>query len=351
MRGFRGLHPSEADAVTGDIRNGVGSVVLFDVDGPSGGERARNIESPSQLAELCAHLSAAAGSAPLLISIDMEGGLVCRLRERYGFTPTRSAQETGSSGDPQHTYEAAAGIADSLAAAGINLNLAPCVDVNVNPDNPIIGSKKRSYSADPEAVAEHAAAFIRAHRDRGILTCLKHFPGHGSSQGDTHVGFTDVTATWSRDELIPFRHLIEAGLVDAIMTAHVVNTRLDGVPATLSKPIISDLLRHELGFDGVVISDDMGMGAIARRYGFGEALVSALHAGVDMLALANQGTDYNEDIVDQAVQTVIDAVDSGRLELSRVEEAFGRCTNLRQRVTTDIMLDGLDSDPDKETLT
>ncbi len=295
----------------------------------------RNIESPSQLAALCAHLSTAAGSLPLLISIDMEGGLVCRLRERYGFAPTRSAQETGSTSDPQQTYDAAAGIAASLAAAGINLNLAPCVDVNVNPDNPIIGSKKRSYSADPEEVAEHAAAFIRAHRDHGILTCLKHFPGHGSSHEDTHVGFTDVTATWSRDELIPFRRLIEAGLVDAIMTAHVVNTRLDGVPATLSKPILSELLRGELGFTGAIISDDIGMGAIARRYGFGEAMVSALQAGVDMLALANQGTEYREDTVDQAVQTMSDAVDSGRLESCRVEEAYQRCNDLRHQVTID----------------
>lgn len=336
MRGFRGLRLEQTDSVVDDVRGGLGSLVLFDVDGPSGGQLPRNIESPAQLSELCHALGRAAPAAPLLIGIDMEGGLVCRLRERYGFGPTRSARDTGHSGDPQQTYDAAAGIADALVAAGINLNLAPCVDVDVNPDNPIIGGKQRSYSHDPEVVTEHAAAFIRAHRERGVLTCLKHFPGHGSSQDDTHVGFTDVTTTWSADELIPFRHLMDAGLVDAIMTAHVVNNQLDSVPATLSAPILSDLLREELGFEGVVISDDMGMGAITRQFGFADAIVSALNAGVDMLALANQGGDYEADIVDQAVQIITGAVESGRLDGARLEGAAARVTALRERAATDL---------------
>ena len=333
MRGFRGVRVGADDAVMADVKQGLGSVVLFDVDGPSGGTMARNVESSAQMAELCAHLHQAVPDLPLLIAIDMEGGLVCRLHERYGFPATICAQDLGATGDPQQTYDAAAGIADTLATADINLNLAPCVDVNVNPDNPIIGSKKRSYGSDPMAVAEHAAAFIGAHRDRGILTCLKHFPGHGSSRDDTHVGFTDVTKTWSGHELLPFRRLIEQGLVDAVMTAHVVNTQLDDVPATLSTSTLDTLLRQELGFEGVEISDDMGMGAITRQYGLGEAIVSALNAGVDMFALANQGS-YEEDIVEQTIQIVTDAIRAGTLKQSRIESAAGRIRALRSRLVT-----------------
>jgi beta-N-acetylhexosaminidase len=331
MLGFRGLTVQPQDMVSTAVSAGVGSVVLFDVDGPSGFTLARNVESPTQVADLCQQLHAASPYQQLLIAIDMEGGLVCRLKEQYGYPPTQSAQDLGT-GDPQQTYEAAAGIADTLARAGINLNLAPCIDVDVNPDNPVIGSKKRSYSADPEWVAEHAAAFVRAHRDRGILTCLKHFPGHGSSHEDSHVGFTDVTKTWSRDELIPFRRLIEQGLVDAVMTAHVVNSQLDEVPATLSGKIIDKLLRNELGFDGVVISDDMGMGAITAQYGLAEAVIGALNSGVDMLALANQGS-YEETIVERVIDIITDAITTGRLERSRLESAAGRVRHLLARPT------------------
>jgi len=145
MRGFRGVRVGADDAVMADVKQGLGSVVLFDVDGPSGGTMARNVESSAQMAELCAHLHQAVPDLPLLIAIDMEGGLVCRLHKRHGFPATICAQDLGATGDPQQTYDAAAGIADTLATAGINLNQAPCVDVNMNPDNPIIGSKKRSY--------------------------------------------------------------------------------------------------------------------------------------------------------------------------------------------------------------
>lgn len=340
MRGFRGTQVTSTDAVVEDLcRRNLGSVVLFDVDGPGGGGE-RNIASPDQVRALTDSLRAAAGDLPPLISIDQEGGLVARLKERYGFAATSSARQLGDSGDPDVTEAAAGALADTLVRAGINMNLAPVVDVDVWGDNPIIGGKARSFSTDPEEVAAHAGAFIRAHRDRGVLTCLKHFPGHGSSREDSHVGFTDVTKTWSRDELIPFRRLLEAGLVDSIMTAHIFNAAFDDTyPATLSRAVIDGLLREELSFDGVVITDDMGMGAVSKEFGFAEAVARSLGAGVDVLALANQ-TTYEEDITETAVDLIVELVSSGRLPESRVDESAERVLALRRRCQSTGEADG-----------
>lgn len=332
MRGFRGLRLPEDAPVVVDLRErNLSSVVLFDIDGPSGAAE-RNVQSPQQVRELTDTLRAAAGDLPPLIAIDQEGGLVARLKGRWGFADTQSAASLGATGNPDVTETAAGALADVLVEAGINLNLAPVVDVDVWGDNPIIGGKGRSFSEDPEEVAAHAGAFVRAHRDRGVLTCLKHFPGHGSSRDDSHVGFTDVTRTWSRDELIPFRHLLEEGLVDAVMTAHVFNAAFDDTyPATLSPAFINGLLREELGFDGVVISDDLGMGAVSRQFGYEEAVARSLAAGVDLLALANQ-TTYEDDITERTVQLIVELVRCGRLPESRVFESAERVQRLRQRL-------------------
>ncbi|MFO7633735.1 MAG: glycoside hydrolase family 3 N-terminal domain-containing protein, partial [Caldilinea sp.] len=279
--GFRGLTLDADNPIVADVRDrGIGGVALFsyDVELQS---RVRNVESPEQVAALNASLHDLA-ETPLMIAVDQEGGLVARLSERYGFPPTLSPQELGERNDAAYTYEAAAQMARTLKAAGANHNFAPVIDLNTNPDNPIIGAIGRSFSADPTIVTEQAAAFIRAHRDNGITTTLKHFPGHGSSRDDSHLGFVDVTDTWQPVELEPYRQLIAQGLVDTIMTAHVFNGQLDpDAVATLSQPIITGILREELGFDGVVFSDDMQIGAIAEYYGFEDAVVRTVAADVD----------------------------------------------------------------------
>jgi len=333
LRGLRGFSLADDAAVITDLKQRhLGSVILFDVDGPSGSQE-RNIESPEQVRDLTDTLRSAAGDLPPLIAVDQEGGLVARLKERHGFPETQSAGALGASGDPDVTESAAGQLADTLSTAGINLNLAPVVDVDIWGENPIIGSKGRSFSADPDEVAAHAGAFIRAHRDRGILTCLKHFPGHGSSRNDSHAGFTDVTLTWSRDELTPFHQLLDQGLVDAVMTAHVFNAAFDDThPATMSAAVINGLLRDELGFGGVVISDDLGMGAISKQFGFEEAIARSLGAGVDLLTLANQ-TTYEDDITERTVDLIVGLVTSGRLPEQRVHEAAERVLRLRQRLT------------------
>ena len=221
-------------------------------------------------------------------------------------------------------------MAKTLAAAGITLNLAPVVDVNANPNNPVIGKLDRSFSPDPAVVARHAQAFIEAHHAQGVLCCPKHFPGHGSSTADSHRGLVDVTDTWTRRELEPYAALIRSGLADCIMTAHVFNAALDPeYPATLSKATIDGILRGELGYDGVVISDDMQMGAIRKHYGFEEAVLKAIEAGVDILAIANNSV-FEEDVVARTVEIIRRAVETGRLDAERIDRSYRRIQSLKR---------------------
>jgi beta-N-acetylhexosaminidase len=335
--GFRGTTAASAASVMEDIRQrALGGVVLFSTDQPTGSS-TRNIESPSQLATLTAALQDAALDAepglPLLISDDAEGGRVSRLDPAHGFPATESAAALGARNDPAYTQDAAARIAATLAAAGINLNLAPVVDLNVNPDNPIIGALDRSFSADPDIVTSQAAAFVRGHHELRILTTLKHFPGHGSSTGDTHLGVVDVTDTWSEVELAPFGNLVEDGLADAVLTAHVFNASLDPEhPATLSRPTITGILRERLGFDGVVLSDDMQMGAIRDAYGYEDAVRLAINAGVDILTIANQQV-FEEGIVASTIDLVAGMVDAGDITEARIGESWRRIQAFKARLS------------------
>ena len=268
MVGFRGLTLTEDNPIVQDIRERqIGGVFLFDYDVPTS-SYARNIQSPSQVRALTAEIQNLA-AIPMLIGIDQEGGRVARLKESAGFPPTVSAQYLGSANDLNLTRQYAEQMAALLADLGVNLNLAPVVDVNLNSQNPVIGKLERSFSADPAIVTRHALEVLDALHRHGVLGTLKHFPGHGSSTGDSHLGIADVTGTWSPEELEPYRKIMAAGQADVVMTAHIFNANLDPVyPATLSKPIITGLLREELGYDGVVMSDDLQMGAIRRYYGF-----------------------------------------------------------------------------------
>ncbi len=331
MVGFRGLCAQEGDLIVRDIEEyGVGSVVLFDFDVLLK-ERGRNIESLSQVKRLVASLQARAGGQ-LFVCVDQEGGQVCRMKEALGFPALPSAQSLGELDDVAETERLARRTADALAELGVNFNLAPTVDVNLRPDNPVIGGKERSFSADNEVVVRHARAFISGHSGAHVLCALKHFPGHGSSMADSHLGVADVTESWSAREIGPYRSLIGEGVVDAIMTAHVFHRGLDpAYPATLSEPIIGGLLRRDLAFDGVVVSDDMQMGAIANHYGLEEALRAAIVAGVDIITLANN-TLYECDIVPRAVQSIVQLVERGEISRERIATSCRRIAQLRARL-------------------
>lgn len=333
MLGFRGYALTPADPIVADIRErNAGSVVLFQYDTILK-TFTRNIESPAQLQALDRALQALAGT-PLLISIDQEGGIISRLTEKDGFPPTQSQAFYGAKNDPALTRAAAEAQGLVLKNAGINLNLAPVVDLALNPNNPVIVKNQRSFSADPKIVTANAIAAIEGYHAQGILTTLKHFPGHGSSTADSHLGFVDVTNTWQESELDPYREIIKAGLADAIMTAHIFNANLDPeYPATLSKAVITDILREQLHYDGVVITDDMQMGAIRQYYRFEQAIELAVNAGVDILAFANN-TVFDPEIGARAFHTVKQLVNDGKISESRIDESYQRVMRLKARIST-----------------
>jgi beta-N-acetylhexosaminidase len=207
------------------------------------------------------------------------------------------------------------------------------VDVNVNPYFPAIGVHGRSFSADPDIVTAHALQVIEAHHELKRLTTLKHFPGHGSSTEDSHLGITDVTNTWSEMELEPFANIIAAGKADVVMTAHIFNANLDPVyPATLSHATITGILREQLGWDGVVITDDMGMGAITQYYGFEEAVRLSIEAGADILAYALQKPAFDPTIPARAMAEIKRLVEDGAISEARIDESYQRIMRLKARL-------------------
>jgi beta-N-acetylhexosaminidase len=326
--GFGGTEPAPG----GDVERllcqaRVGGVVLF----------ARNVVDAAQLARLTAWMHERARACtghPLLVAMDAEGGRVMRLGPAAGYTSTLSAEELGRANDLALTELEALRIGGRLRAAGVNWNLAPVVDVGYNPANPVIVGPGRSYGASPALVAAHARAFIRGTRAAGLLTALKHFPGHGSSVADSHLGFVDVTDTADRDlELAPYRALLAEDLVDSVMTAHVVNRWLDARhPATLSRATIQGLLRERLRYAGAVVSDDLRMGAIDQHYGLGEAAVLALRAGVDVLLIADDRLPDGRSATAVALGAVRRAVADGRLSVERVTSALARVGQLKARL-------------------
>lgn len=327
--GFRGRTADEARSTLDQVSTlGLGGVVLFSVDQPTGGPR--NVESPEQLSALVESLQSAARLAPLIVAIDQEGGRVARLGPANGFPPPpQSAAELGRLDDLAVTRAEGRAAAEVLAAAGVTLNLAPVVDLAVNPDNPIIAALDRSFGVDPMKVAAQAGAFIEGHHDIGLRCTLKHFPGHGSSTGDTHQGVVDVTATWTDVELEPFATLVGDGRADAVLTAHVFNARLDpDHPATLSRATITGILREQLGWEGAVLSDDMQMGAIRDAYGYDEAVALAIEAGIDLLVIANQIV-YEPDVAARTIDIVEGLIHSGRVSEARIDESWRRIAALK----------------------
>ncbi|MBN1928077.1 MAG: glycoside hydrolase family 3 [Chlorobiaceae bacterium] len=331
MIGFRGMDAQSDPAFGKALREGaIGGVVLFDYDVPSKSP-VRNIESAEQLRRLTSELQGLS-AIPLFIAIDQEGGRVCRLKPSRGFPPTVSAASLGKLDNADSTQQAAGSTAALLKSLGVNMNLAPDVDLNVNPANPVIGKLDRSFSADPAVVARQARIFVAAFHQHGVIAALKHFPGHGSSTTDTHKDFTDVTATWSKTELEPYRTLIREGYADPVMTAHVFNARLDSrYPATLSKATIDGVLRKQLGFRGVVISDDMQMKAIADRYGLEQAIRLAVDAGVDVLLFGNNVGSYDPEIAEKANAIIRRLVDDGQITPERIDQSYRRIMALKRR--------------------
>src|SRR5262249_6296063 len=313
----------------------VGGLILFERAVANG--KPRNMVSGEQVARLTRDLQSLAARCagrPLFGATRHGGGGVARLSPQLGYPPYPSAQELGSAGDLANTRSEAQRMAVALRQAGINWNLAPVVDVAVNPKNPAVVALGRTFSSDPAVVTAHARAFIEGMHDEGILTALKHFPGHGSSQSDSHARFTDVTSTAELDkELAPYRALIALGLADSVTTAHAYNRRLDPAdPPARPAYTVTRYLRGKLRYQGVVVCDDLLMGAIVRHYGLEEAAVDALRAGVDVLLISQNSVKGEPRAAERVVAAVQRAMAEGWLSRARVQAALAHVAALRQRI-------------------
>lgn len=331
MIGFRGADLKEGNHIIEDIKTlNIGGVVLYDFDLFSGGKTERNVANPEQVKNLCSSLQSL-NDTRLLISIDQEGGRVNRLKTVYGFPKVGvSAQYLGTLNNLDSTRYYANLTASLLKDLGINFNYAPVVDLNVNPKSPAIGGIERSYSRDAAVVTEHATAVLEIYKKYGIIGCLKHFPGHGSAAADSHLGITDITKTWIDEELTPYKNLIKSGNCEMIMTAHVYNEKLDTLPATLSKAIMNDILRVALGWEGIIISDDMHMGAIAKHYGLEVAIEKAINAGVDILMFSNNSRDfYDAEAAQKAVKVIKKLLEEGKITTAQIDNSYKKIMDLK----------------------
>lgn len=324
--GFPGANPRDEwpRRVAALIRKGrIGGVILF----------ADNVASPKQLKALTGALVRASPGPPPFIAIDQEGGQIQRLIRSKGFVTTPSAKRLAAT-DRVTAYEAYEKTAKQLARLGINVNFGPVVDLDVNPRSPAIGRKQRSYGLDPAMVIAFARQFILAHRRAGILTAAKHFPGHGSAATDPHKEPVNISDTWLEAELDPFRDLARGETVDMVMVGHLVHPRFSeaGRPASLSARAIKGVLRGELGFKGLVITDDLAMAAIRSRYSIEEAAVMAVEAGADLLIFADHEKPDGE-IADRIIAAIAKAVHEGRIKRSAIDESYRRILAAKAKLT------------------
>jgi len=328
--GFQGASPNEQwpqELVT-QIREGWVGGVLF---------LGHNVKSARGVKGLLRSFKAAGGRLPPLLMVDQEGGLVQRLGPEVGWKKLQTAESVARTRTPKEAYALYRRTARVLWRWGFNTNLAPVVDVNVYKRNPIIGRLGRAYSDRPSEVVQYAQAFIQAHRDERLLTSIKHFPGHGSSRRDSHKGFTDISGTWQpRVEIAPFQDLIRRSCVDMIMSGHLFleryqEARAGNLPATLSARVLQRLLRDEIGYDGVIVTDDMEMGAIRKHFGQREAVLKAIKAGNDLIMVSNTANP-DPQLPEKLVRFVKAEAQRDPRLIERINKSFQRITRLKSRL-------------------
>jgi beta-N-acetylhexosaminidase len=339
MVGFIGANANdpEVQAISRQIEEGkIGGLIFY----------SYNVENPLQIQHLTKHFKALKTKHPLFLAIDQEGGKVKTLQRKNGFKEFPSPKIIASKG-LYESYSQYAEMAFLVKQVGFNVVLGPVVDLEYNafsgqPPSPVIGGLERSFGADPETVIAYAKQFILAQHNYGLLTSLKHFPGHGFAQGDTHKDLVDITLTHHPLERIPFDSLIKEGFADMIMVGHLRHRGMDPKnPATLSKTMIDHLLR-EKGYQGVIISDCLCMGAIEGHYSLEEIVIKAINAGIDILLFSNhvvlkQRRKSNQDngptspeFVEQVIATIEKAVRERKITLEKIEAASMRVQSLKQ---------------------
>ena len=307
------------------LANGLAGVAIY----------PRNFRDVAELTSLTRGIRQAAGR-PVLIGIDQEGGTKFSLAEP--FTPWPSPAELGRLGDVSVIERMARAMARELRAAGVNLNFAPMLDLATNPNSPVTSG--RSFGSDPQRVAQMGCAFLRGMQAEGVLACAKHFPGHGDAAVDPHLDLPRFDGTRERlmaQELLPFAAAIQSG-APLIMTAHILLTRIDSRwPASLSSDLLQNVLRKQLGFDGVILADDLGMGAIARHYENGDSVVKSLQAGTDIAMLCH---DWST--VAPALESAVHAIADGKIDSALAAQSHARIERLRARLAE---IEHLDAQP------
>jgi len=326
--GFRGTSPRQAwpKRIRDQLANGeIGGVIFL----------KNNLSSARNAKALTQSFREAGAKHPPLLTVDQEGGSVQRLAGNVGLRRRLSERAVAARFSPEQAYDYYRSLARDLKSFGFNVNLGPVVDVNTNPRNPIIGRLGRAFSRDPETVAKYGAAFVRAHRAEGIITSLKHFPGHGSGRTDSHIDMVDISRSWNEQELAPFAQLIAENLADTVMIGHLHVASLQQgeaakLPATFSPALLEGVLRGQLRFEGVIISDDLEMGAIRRYYRPREALVRAIKAGNDLLILSNTHKP-DPAMPARAVASIKQAAEQDPELKRRIVDAYNRIIALKQR--------------------
>ena len=315
--GFEGERATDewTKLVREQIKNGeIGAVILY----------PRNIVSPKQLEGLTKTLHyAISGSLPFWVMVDQEGGNITRLNAKKGFMGFPSAKKMSES-SVQTAAAKYRDMACELRGYGINFNLAPVIDLEQA--DSLISTDKRSFSDDPQIVVRYAEAFIKSHNSCGIWSSVKHFPGIGGTTEDTHIDKTNATETYTKNDIVPFEMLIKNA--HSVMVSHIIDENIDNLPASLSKPQIDRL--RELGFEGVVITDDLQMGAIANYYDLNETVVNAINAGNDVLLFSNMFTP-DQDLPSKIRDIVINAINNNDIAIERIREAYNHIVTLKKK--------------------
>lgn len=294
---------------------------------------ARNVSNKTQLAELTAYLRSARPELPPFIAIDQEGGAVQRLNKRRGFANTPGAASIARKKSAIEARGIYSDMAKSMSDAGLNMNFGPVLDLSINKRNPIISRRGRAYGQDPEVVATYAAAFVEAHRENHILTVAKHFPGHGSSWRDSHHKFVDLSKTWNPVELEPYRRLAGSKAPDLVMVGHLYHPSFGGkdkLPASLSNIAIEKMLRGELNYKGLVVTDDLEMNSVRRRYKRDDLTIKAVSAGNDIILFSDATRpDHTPERLHDHIKN---AIAGGKLTRKRISRSYQRILALKRNV-------------------
>ncbi|MGL4722093.1 MAG: glycoside hydrolase family 3 protein [Desulfovibrionaceae bacterium] len=329
MIGFNGSTPKDAQNIGTEISKGrVGGIILFSRAFQSG--ILRNIQSKQQTTELVTFLQSKS-VIPLFVGVDQEGGQVQRFRGIAGVPDTLSAAALAQKGVAV-TAQQMDNLGHALRDMGVNLNFAPVVDLNINPQSPVIGKIGRSYGSTSQEVLPHALSVIQGLNKNNVIFAIKHFPGHGSADVDSHYGLPDITHTWKKEELEPYKELVQYSNSGMVLVGHLMNKNIDNkYPSSLSKKTINGMLREEIGWEGIVVTDDLQMQAITDHYNFSEIVIRSVLAGNDILLFGNNIV-FDKDLPEKVQRILINAVRRGVISIERIEDSYRRIMKLKSKV-------------------